>query len=81
MRRLLVVLITVALIAPTSVSWSAVKAGQKCTKAGVIRVVKNLEYKCIKKSGKLVWSKGELQRFGGSIEPGSGRPATPSPTA
>ena len=81
MRRLLVVLITVALIAPTSVSWSAVKAGQKCTKAGAIRVVKNLEYKCIKKSGKLVWSKGELRRFGGSIEPGSGTPATPSPTA
>lgn len=88
MKKLLVAVMTVALIAPTGISWSAVKAGQKCSKAGATRVVKNLEYKCIKKSGKLVWSKGEPRRFGGSFEPGSGTsstpttpaPASPSPT-
>ena len=78
MKKLLVAVTTVALIVPTGISWSAVKTGQKCTKAGAVRVVKNLEYKCIKKNGKLVWGKGELRRFGGSFEPGSGTAATPS---
>ena len=80
MKKLLVAVTTVALIAPTGVSWSAVKAGQKCTKAGAVRVVKNLEYKCIKKNGKLVWGKGELRKFGGSFEPGGGTSTTPATT-
>jgi len=78
MKKLIVAITTIALIVPTGISWSAVKTGQKCTKAGAVRVVKNLEYKCIKKNGKLVWGKGELRRFGGSFEPGSGTAATPS---
>ena len=39
-------------------SSAAPKAGAKCTKKGKIQVYKSYEYKCVKKSGKLVWSKG-----------------------
>lgn len=47
-----------ALLLPVA-SNAAPKAGAKCTKKGKIQVYKSYEYKCVKKSGKLVWSKGK----------------------
>ena len=52
-----VIALIAALILPTTSS-AAPKAGAKCPKKGKIQVYKSYEYKCVKKSGKLVWSKG-----------------------
>ncbi|MGA0113826.1 MAG: hypothetical protein ACO3H7_05810, partial [Candidatus Nanopelagicaceae bacterium] len=53
----IVIALIAALILPTTSS-AAPKAGAKCPKKGKIQVYKSYEYKCVKKSGKLVWSKG-----------------------
>ena len=37
---------------------AAVKAGAKCTKAGIKSVVGNKTYTCFKSGKKLVWNKG-----------------------
>ena len=39
-------------------SSAAVKAGATCKKAGLISITGGLKYTCVKKSGKLTWSKG-----------------------
>ena len=61
------------LLSPTF-SAVAPKPGTKCSKQGKVQVSKNYEYSCIKKSGKLVWSKGVLVKKQGS------NTATPIPT-
>ena len=38
----------------------APKEGLKCAKAGLVSTYKNYKYTCVKKSGKLLWSKGVL---------------------
>ncbi len=43
--------------APGSADAAAIKAGAKCGKLNVTRVVGTLQYTCIKQSKKLVWSK------------------------
>jgi hypothetical protein len=48
----------VILILPAATSWSANKQGSKCSTLGKTQVSKNLKYSCVKKNGKLVWSKG-----------------------
>lgn len=80
MKKSLVALLVFALVSPAGISWGAVKAGGKCSKLGELRTVKKLEFTCVKKSGKLVWSKGVQKRFGGYFEPGSSNTATPTPT-
>lgn len=42
-------------------SAAAPKAGAKCTKKGKTEFYKAYEYVCVKKNGKLVWSKGKKQ--------------------
>jgi cytochrome b involved in lipid metabolism len=39
-------------------SSAAVKAGAACKKAGLTNITGGLKYTCVKKSGKLTWSKG-----------------------
>jgi cytochrome b involved in lipid metabolism len=39
-------------------SSASVKAGAVCKKAGLINITGGLKYTCVKKSGKLTWSKG-----------------------
>ena len=53
------VALAMSLLVPT-ISQAAPKAGAKCTKKGKIQVHKSHEFTCIKKNGKLVWSKGQL---------------------
>jgi hypothetical protein len=36
----------------------APKEGSKCAKAGLVSTYKNYKFTCVKKSGKLLWSKG-----------------------
>jgi len=36
------------------------KEGTSCNKKGVIKIYKGKEFKCLKKKGKLVWSKGKV---------------------
>lgn len=67
----------VSLLVPNS-SFAAPKTGATCPKKGKISIYKNIEYKCIKKSGKLIWSKGQKKYLGGQFEVGV--PANPWPT-
>ncbi len=70
-------------------AFSAVKAGAACTKKGKVQVVKRYEFTCIKKNGKLVWSKGVYKALGGSFEvsvptvpwPSASPTPTPTPSA
>jgi hypothetical protein len=64
-----VIALIAALILPTTSS-AAPKPGAKCPKKGKIQVYKSYEYKCVKKSGKLVWSKGQFKPFGAGFEVG-----------
>jgi cytochrome b involved in lipid metabolism len=49
-------LVLSVVVAPESSA--AVKAGATCKKAGLISITGGLKYTCVKKSGKLTWSKG-----------------------
>ena len=61
------VALALGLLVPT-ISQAAPKAGAKCTKKGKIQVHKSYEFTCIKKNGKLVWSKGQFKPFGAGFE-------------
>jgi len=60
-------------------------AGSACTKKGVTKTYKGKEFKCLKKSGKLVWSKGKVVNKETSVAAPEVIPTpipspTPSPT-
>jgi hypothetical protein len=57
MRKIVVVLLTISLmgIAPAQ---AVVKAGSKCTKAGMTSTLSGKKYTCIKSGGKLIWNQG-----------------------
>lgn len=57
MRKFVVVLLAISLmgIAPAQ---AVVKAGAKCTKAGMTSTQSGKKYTCIKSGGKLIWNKG-----------------------
>jgi hypothetical protein len=59
-KRLLASLVITPLLLSSQLSTShaAVKAGAKCTKAGITQVVKDKSYTCVKSGKKLVWNKG-----------------------
>ena len=64
-KRILSLLVITPLLLSSELSTShaAVKAGAKCTKAGITQVVKNKSYTCVKTGNKLVWNKGvKVQR-------------------
>jgi hypothetical protein len=54
------------------------KTGEKCTSLNKKLIYKNYQYTCIKKSGKLVWSKGVLIKK--EVTPIAAPSSTPSPT-
>lgn len=68
-----VAVIILSLLNP-AFSASPPKAGQKCSSLNKKQIYKNYQYTCIKKSGKLVWSKGK------SVETKSNSAATPAPS-
>jgi len=54
-------------------SSASVTAGAACKKAGLINITGGLKYTCVKKSGKLTWSKGVAVKpsAGASVAPAS----------
>jgi len=58
--RLIVLLAITPLLLSSQISTShaAAKAGAKCTKVGITKVVKDKSYTCVKSGKKLVWNKG-----------------------
>ena len=58
MKKLIVAIALFALVIPAQASASTVKAGSKCSKAGITAVFNGKKFTCIKKSGKLVWNSG-----------------------
>jgi len=51
---------------PPALSATPPKAGQKCTTLNKKQTYRNYQFTCVKKSGKLVWSKGVLLKKEGS---------------
>ena len=58
MKRFLSAFIVLFLISSISPAQAVVKAGAKCTKAGVTASVGGKKFTCIKSGKKLVWNKG-----------------------
>ena len=58
MKRSVVAFFALLFLFPAATSWSAVKAGTKCTTLGKTQVYKDLKFTCIKKNGKLIWNNG-----------------------
>jgi len=52
----IIVLIAVTLALPVS-AFAAIKSGDNCTKVGKTTTQSGSKYFCVKKNGKLVWSK------------------------
>lgn len=69
MRKLIVLLLAISLL-EVSPAQAAVKAGSKCSKAGVTTTVSGKKYTCIKSSGKLVWNKGVMIKKVASLKQG-----------
>ena len=61
-----------------AISATPPKAGEKCTTLNKKQTYKNYQFTCVKKSGKLVWSKGVLIKKENSVA--AAPTASPSPT-
>jgi hypothetical protein len=72
-----VLVLAISLLSP-AFSATPPKAGQKCTTLNKKQTYKNYQYTCVKKSGKLVWSKGVLVQK--EISSAAAPTSTPSPT-
>jgi hypothetical protein len=85
MKRGAIGIVAALFISLLSPAFSATppKAGQKCTSLNKKQTYKNYQYTCIKKSGKLVWSKGVLvkKESASAAAPTSSPIPTPSPSA
>jgi len=55
--RLRAILLTFALLAGSTPTFAADLSGLKCKKAGQLKTSGNFDFKCVKKSGTLVWRK------------------------
>ena len=76
-KSLIGLVIALSLSSLPAFSAKTPKAGSACNKKGVTKTYKGKEFKCLKKGGKLVWSKGKLV----NKEISSAKPeVTPSPT-
>ena len=81
MRKSLIGLVLVlSLSSLPAFSANTPKAGSACNKKGVTKTYKAKEFKCLKKGGKLVWSKGKVTKQAVSI-PNSAPSSTPSVSA
>ena len=58
MKKSFFLLVVSILIFPAITSWSSVKAGSTCKKAGLVSISSGVKYICIKSGKKLIWSKG-----------------------
>jgi hypothetical protein len=62
MKKVLIGLVLVlSLSSLPAFSANTPKAGSACNKKGITKTHKGIEFKCLKKGGKLVWSKGKLK--------------------
>jgi cytochrome b involved in lipid metabolism len=69
-----IALVLSVVVAPGSSA--SVKAGAACKKAGLINITGGLKYTCVKKSGKLTWSKGVAVKP--SAKPSAGASVAPA---
>lgn len=69
MRKVLVVLIAVSLLG-ISPAHATIKAGTKCSKAGMTATSAGKKFTCIKSGTKLVWNKGVTIKKVAAIKPG-----------
>ena len=76
MKRFLSAFIVLFLISSISPAQAVVKAGAKCTKAGVTASVGGKKFTCIKSGKKLVWNKGTTIKKVADVKPGICPPAT-----
>ena len=82
MRKWAIYLLTVvfAVSSVASVEARAPKAGAKCSKLGSKVISKNLEFQCVKKGKRNVWSKGkEVRQSSPSTTSSSSAPPVPTP--
>jgi len=80
MRKSLIGLVLVlSLSSLPAYSANTPKAGSACNKKGVTKTYKAKEFKCIKKGGKLVWSKGKIVRKVTAATPEVTPSVAPSP--
>ena len=83
MKKWLVALIAIALVASPVTAVGAVKSGDSCKKVGVTATANGKKYTCIKSGKKLVWNKGEATAKPVPVVTPTPTPtpaATPSPT-
>jgi len=82
MRKSLIGLVLVlSLSSLPAFSANTPKAGSACNKKGVTKTYKGKEFKCLKKGGKLVWSKGKVVNKESSVAAPEVIPTPiPSPT-
>ena len=76
--------VTVALLLSIVVapgSAAAVKAGAACKKAGLTNITGGFKYTCVKKSGKLTWSKGVAVKASAAPSASASAAAVPSAPA
>ena len=78
MKRFLSAFIVLFLISSISPAQAVVKAGAKCTKAGVTASVGGKRYTCIKSGKKLVWNKGTTIKKVADVKQGICPPASPA---
>ena len=76
MKRFLSAFIVLFLISSISPAQAVVKAGAKCTKAGVTASVGGKKFTCIKSGKKLVWTKGTTIKKVADVKQGMCPPAT-----
>ena len=85
MRKSLISLVlALSLSSLPAFSANTPKAGSACTKKGVTKTYKGKEFKCLKKGGKLVWSKGKIVNKETSVAAPEVTPSpspTPTPTS
>ena len=78
MKRFLSAFIVLFLISSISPAQAVVKAGAKCTKAGVTASVGGKKFTCIKSGKKLVWNKGTTIKKVADVKQGICPPASPA---
>jgi hypothetical protein len=77
-KKFLSALVVLFLISSISPAQAVVKAGAKCSKAGVTASVGGKKFTCIKSGKKLVWNKGTTIKKVADVKQGICPPASPA---
>ncbi len=82
MKRRIAVVTAIALLGSSTslVAEAAISAGDSCSKVGKTSIQSGLKYFCVKKSGKLIWSKGVKTAVKATPSPKLTRTPKPLPT-